>query len=72
VAESLRETIGTPMSPASRAQYDYDRHVAAVRAALGQEAFRTTWAQGRTMTLEQAIAYAMNDDASHKGGPSGQ
>jgi tetratricopeptide (TPR) repeat protein len=37
-----------------------DRQIAAVRAALGDEVFAAAWAEGQAMTLEQAIAYAMD------------
>jgi predicted ATPase/class 3 adenylate cyclase len=40
-------------------QSDYERHVAAVRAALSAEAFAAAWATGRTLSLEQAIAEAL-------------
>ena len=29
----------------------------------GEEAFAEAWAEGHTMTLEQAIAYGLEDDA---------
>ena len=51
------------MTPADRA--DHDRDVATVRAALGEAAFAAAWAQGRAMTMEQAIAEALG------GGDSG-
>ncbi len=35
-----------------------DAPLAAVRAALGEEAFTAAWEVGKAMTLEQAIAYA--------------
>jgi hypothetical protein len=35
--------------------------VAAVRAALGEATFAAAWAEGRGMTLEQAIAEAFYD-----------
>jgi hypothetical protein len=38
---------------------DYERHVAAARDQLGEEAFAAAWAEGRAMTLEQAVAYAL-------------
>jgi uncharacterized protein HemY len=34
--------------------------VVTVRAALGEAAFTAAWAQGREMTIEQAIAEALN------------
>ena len=33
----------------------------AMRAALGKTAFAAAWAEGRAMTLEQAIAYALDE-----------
>jgi hypothetical protein len=38
------------------------RNLAAVRAALGEEAFAAAWAEGRAMSLEQAITLALADD----------
>ena len=40
-----------------------DEHsdIAALRAALGEAAFTVAWAEGRAMTLEQAIEYALAD-----------
>lgn len=56
-AEALRETIGSPLPLAKR--HEYERRVAAACDALGQESFAAAWAEGRAMTLEQAIAYAL-------------
>jgi hypothetical protein len=56
-AERLREVTGAPLLPADRAERE--RSVAAVRTALGQEAFAAAWAEGRAMALERAIAYAL-------------
>ena len=39
-------------------QVEYDRNVAAVRAQLDEATFAAAWAEGRAMTLEQAIDYA--------------
>jgi len=53
-AETLREARGTPIPPVYRASYE--RSVAAARDRLGEKAFAAAWAQGRTMTPEQALA----------------
>lgn len=50
---------------------EYERLVAAARSALGAEAFEAALATGRALTLEQAIALALEDqsnDSREKGG----
>jgi predicted ATPase/DNA-binding CsgD family transcriptional regulator len=39
----------------------YERAVAAARSLLGEEAFERAWQQGRGMSMEQAIVYAIQD-----------
>ena len=59
-AEALREAAGQP-----RPMYDqrkYDRAVAAVHEQLGEALFESVWAEGRAMTLEQAVAYALEGE----------
>jgi DNA-binding CsgD family transcriptional regulator len=53
-AEALREAIGAPLPPVERAPYD--RAVAATRKQYGEQAFATAWAEGRTLSPEQALA----------------
>jgi hypothetical protein len=38
----------------------HDRVLAACRVALGEEAFQAAWAAGQQLTLEQAIAEALD------------
>ncbi len=58
-AEHLGETLGNPLVPTERVEHE--RAEATVRAALGEPAFAVARAAGRTMTPEQAIAYALED-----------
>ena len=58
-AEALREAIGVPLPPADRAQHG--RHRERGRAKLGEEMFAAAWTEGRAMTLEQAVAYALEE-----------
>ena len=58
-AETLRETIGSPQRPADREKQE--RMVAVVREKMGVDAFAFAWAEGRTMTMEQAVAYALGE-----------
>ena len=43
---------------------NYERSVAAARAQLDDATFAKAWAEGRAMTMEQAIAYALELSAS--------
>ena len=40
----------------------YQRQVAAARARLDETEWETAWAEGRAMTPEQAVEYALEDD----------
>jgi len=53
-SEALRDVIGIPIPPIKRA--DYERSVSAARAHLGEKPFAVAWAQGHSMTPEQALA----------------
>ena len=55
--EALREAMGVPIPPYDRE--DYDRNLAALRQALGENAFAATWADGRATTWEQAVQEAI-------------
>ncbi len=57
---SLQELIGHARSPIDLA--DKEHRVASVRTAIGDAAFAAAWAEGRAMTLEQAIEYALQGD----------
>jgi predicted ATPase/DNA-binding XRE family transcriptional regulator len=58
-AEAVRAAAGLPLPPVYRAAYQHD--LAAARARLDEEAFAAAWAEGQAMTLEQAIAYALEE-----------
>jgi non-specific serine/threonine protein kinase len=59
-AEALRESLGLPLPPNEREEYDRKR--SAARKALGEEPFATAWAEGRAMTPEQAVADALQEE----------
>ena len=58
-ASALRESIGSPRSLADQA--DMVKTMAAVREALGEEAFAAAWEAGRAMPWEQAVEYALSE-----------
>ena len=53
-SEALRDAYSIPIPRSERA--DYERSVSAARVHLGEKAFAAAWAEGRTMTSEQALA----------------
>jgi predicted ATPase/transcriptional regulator with XRE-family HTH domain len=60
-AEGLRATIGALGQPIERAAHE--ESVASVRAQLDQEIFAAAWAEGQALTMEQAIADVLDDEA---------
>jgi hypothetical protein len=62
--EPLLEAIGMDRSMELVDQKEFDHYVALVRSQLDEAAFAKAWAEGRTMTLEQAIKYALEDTES--------
>ena len=61
-AEALRTTIGVQRAPTALPAYTRD--VATARAELGEAAFAAAWVEGRAMTLEQAIAEALEQSTA--------
>lgn len=60
-AERLRDEIGVLQSAADQSRYG--PQVSAARATVGDEAFVAAWREGREMSLEQAIDYALAEPA---------
>ena len=56
-AESLRTLLGAPLTPIDRAYYQ--QTIAAIRAQLDEPTFLNAWTAGQAMTLEEAIAEAV-------------
>jgi adenylate cyclase len=63
VAESLLTEINAALTPAERVKFD--KTIMIARAALGETAFRFAWEAGERMTLEEAVAYALEETADH-------
>jgi predicted ATPase len=57
--DALIDMIGYVIEPQDRVTYD--RNLAATRAQLTEEAWQKAYAQGRAMTLEQAVEYALQE-----------
>ncbi len=59
-SEALREAIGAVRPDPE--QSDYEAKVAATRAACDADMLADAWAMGRTMTVNQTVAYALVDE----------
>lgn len=58
--EALLARYGASLAHVHRREYE--RTVAATRQQLEPNAWKAAWAEGRAMTLEQAVAYALSDE----------
>lgn len=61
-AEVIRESIEFSIPP--RQLVSYESNMCELREALGEEAFAVAWTAGRQMTLDEAIACALNGASS--------
>jgi hypothetical protein len=61
-AEALRRVIGAPRAPVYQPQYN--ARLTTLRNALDEEAFTAAWEAGRAMTWEEAVAYALDENAT--------
>jgi predicted ATPase/DNA-binding NarL/FixJ family response regulator len=67
--EALQETTGVvAMTAFVRAHYAYDRYLAAARSRMDDAAWERAWAEGRAMTPDGAIDYALSE--AQEGGPA--
>ncbi len=56
-AQAALDMIGAALVQSDRAEYD--RHLALARNQLSEDAFASAWDEGRAMTLDEAIDYAL-------------
>ena len=56
-AEALRETTESPMRPNERSEYD--QQVSALRTQMEPQAYAEAWAQGRSLNMDEAVAFAL-------------
>jgi predicted ATPase/DNA-binding CsgD family transcriptional regulator len=59
-AEALGEAASVSLLLVIGSRYDREGHVAAARSRLGGEKFAAAWAEGRRMTPEEAVEYALD------------
>ena len=61
-AEILRERIGSSMAPHERVEYDQE--LKELQVKLGKDKLEQAWSQGRSLSMEQAIMYALDETLS--------
>jgi predicted ATPase/class 3 adenylate cyclase len=66
-AEALREELGAALHPVLHV--GHERAVLAMRAALDEAAFAVAWAEGRVLSLEEAVTLALADTDAVRHGP---
>jgi predicted ATPase/class 3 adenylate cyclase len=59
-AEALRAVSNSPRTPQER--IEYDRELTGLRAGLDEKIFQSLWAEGQSMTMDQAIDFALDDE----------
>jgi serine/threonine-protein kinase PknK len=62
-AEALKESIGIAYdAPFIRSQYDYEGLLTTMRDRLGEAAFERARAEGKDMTQDRVVKYALSED----------
>lgn len=61
ISETVREQAGLRLPPSARSALAYEDRLVEACARLGEEAFKGTWAEGKAMTTEQAVEYALSE-----------
>jgi predicted ATPase/DNA-binding SARP family transcriptional activator/DNA-binding CsgD family transcriptional regulator len=62
VVEGMEEVYGAHLTPIILSLTIYERHLSLARSQLGVEGFAVALAGGKTMSLGQAIEYALSDE----------
>ncbi|HEV2745178.1 MAG TPA: LuxR C-terminal-related transcriptional regulator, partial [Rubrobacter sp.] len=58
--ENMQEEYSLHIAPMAHSFTDYEGHLSLARSQLGdEESFAAAWAEGKAMSLEQAIAYGL-------------
>ena len=62
-SEAVREVAGLHLTTLARTGTNYDVHLQATRSQLGEAAFAEAWGEGKAMSQEEAIEYALSEEA---------
>jgi predicted ATPase/DNA-binding CsgD family transcriptional regulator len=60
--EAMTEAFGIQITPMARSTTGYDGYLATARSRLDEAAFSAAWSEGRAMSAEEAIDYALDTE----------
>jgi hypothetical protein len=60
-ADALRASIGSIIDPVDQIEHEGRRR--SLLAELGEERFAAMWEEGRALTVEQAVDYALKNQS---------
>ncbi len=63
-AAELFHTVGQKMQPVD--QVEFDRSVVTIHAGIDEAAFAAAWAEGREMSLDAAVAFALSEGLENR------
>jgi hypothetical protein len=58
-ANALRERVNSRRTP--QEQMEYEKSIADLQAGLSEESFTQCWDEGRAMTMDDAVKYALEE-----------
>jgi hypothetical protein len=58
-ADALREALEYPLRASGKREHD--QAIASSLSALGDAAFEASWNEGRSLSMDDAVAYALED-----------
>jgi non-specific serine/threonine protein kinase len=62
ISEAILETAGLQLPPSTHSVMKYESRLVRARSALGEAAFEEAWAQGKAMTSQEAVEYALSKE----------
>jgi non-specific serine/threonine protein kinase len=64
VSEAMRELAGIQLPPLASSVMRYEARLTGARDRLGEAAFDEAWAEGKALTPEEAVEYALSEEKS--------
>ena len=61
-ADGMTEAYGAHLTRASRELIDYDNQLSTAQQRLDPARWTAAWSEGRNLTVDQAVAYALDED----------